>query len=71
MPADSRVLRALDEAGIDYEVMPCDPDLADTADFCRAYGVDPAESANTILVASRRLRGTTPSVSRWPPPGWM
>lgn len=57
MPADPRVLQALDAAEIDYEVMPCDPDLADTAEFCRAYGVDPAESANTIVVASRRPPG--------------
>lgn len=57
MPADPRVLEALDEARVDYEVMPCDPELADTAEFCRAYGVDPAESANTILVASRRPPG--------------
>lgn len=57
MSADPRVLRALDGAGIDYEVMPCEPSLADTAEFCRAYGVDPAESANTILVASRRPPG--------------
>ncbi|MDH3248731.1 MAG: hypothetical protein OEQ47_07205 [Acidimicrobiia bacterium] len=41
----------------EYEVMPCDPSLADTAAFCEAYGVDPAESANTILVASKRPLG--------------
>lgn len=41
----------------EYEVMPCDPSLADTAAFCEAYGVDPADSANTILVASRRPHG--------------
>lgn len=57
MPPDPRVTRLLDDGGIDYEVMPCDPDLADTAAFCEAYGVDPAESANTILVASRRPAG--------------
>ncbi len=40
-----------------YEVMACDPSLADTAAFCEAYGVDPADSANTILVASKRPAG--------------
>ena len=40
-----------------FEVMACDPDLADTAAFCEAYGVDPADSANTILVASKRPAG--------------
>lgn len=57
MPADPRVLSALDEAGVDYSVMDCDPDLADTADFCAAYGVDPAASANAILVASKKPPG--------------
>ncbi|MFP3915402.1 MAG: YbaK/EbsC family protein [Actinomycetota bacterium] len=57
MAADPRVLGALEEADIPYEVMPCAPELADTADFCRAYGVDPGESANTIVVASRRPPG--------------
>ncbi len=41
----------------EYEVMPCDPSLADTGAFCEAYGVDPADSANTILVASKRPPG--------------
>ena len=41
----------------DYEVMRCDPSLADTAAFCEAYGVEPADSANTILVASKRPPG--------------
>lgn len=57
MAADPRVIEALDAAGVTYEVMPCDPELADTAAFCEAYGVDPSESANTILVASRRPPG--------------
>lgn len=57
MPPDPKVIAALDEAGFDYEVMDCDPELADTARFCAAYGVDPAESANTILIASRKPPG--------------
>lgn len=57
MSADPQVLEALDAASVTYEVMDCDPDLADTAEFCRAYGVDPSESANAILVASRRPPG--------------
>lgn len=55
------LLREVDDAlsalGVDYRVMECDPALADTAAFCEAYGVDPADSANTILVASRRPEG--------------
>jgi prolyl-tRNA editing enzyme YbaK/EbsC (Cys-tRNA(Pro) deacylase) len=52
------VIESLAAHGVtEYEVMPCDPSLADTAAFCEAYGVDPAESANTILVASKRPLG--------------
>jgi prolyl-tRNA editing enzyme YbaK/EbsC (Cys-tRNA(Pro) deacylase) len=43
--------------GIEFEEMACDPDLADTAQFCEAYGVPLERSANTILVASRRPEG--------------
>jgi prolyl-tRNA editing enzyme YbaK/EbsC (Cys-tRNA(Pro) deacylase) len=31
-----------------------DPDLADTAAFCAAYGVTLAESANCVIVAAKR-----------------
>ena len=31
-----------------------DPELADTAAFCDRYGVDPAESANCVVVVGRR-----------------
>lgn len=48
------VRTALEALGARYEVMPCDPALADTAAFCAHYGVDPGRSVNTILVASRR-----------------
>ncbi len=52
------VIGALAAHGVvDYDVMACDPSLADTAAFCEAYGVDPADSANTILVASKRPPG--------------
>lgn len=51
------VERQLSDLGIPYSVMECDPDFADTAAFCARYGVDPADSANTILVASKRPPG--------------
>ena len=35
-------------------VAPIDPDLADTAAFCEAYGVTLEESANCVIVAGRR-----------------
>ncbi|MGA8038838.1 MAG: YbaK/EbsC family protein, partial [Acidimicrobiia bacterium] len=37
--------------------MPCDPELADTAQFCEAYGVPLERSANAIVVASRKPEG--------------
>jgi prolyl-tRNA editing enzyme YbaK/EbsC (Cys-tRNA(Pro) deacylase) len=45
------------EAPIDGDqimVAPIDPDLADTAAFCDAYGVTLDESANCVVVAGRR-----------------
>jgi prolyl-tRNA editing enzyme YbaK/EbsC (Cys-tRNA(Pro) deacylase) len=47
------VLAAADASGVPYEALPCDPDFADTAAFCERYGIDPADSANTIVVASK------------------
>jgi prolyl-tRNA editing enzyme YbaK/EbsC (Cys-tRNA(Pro) deacylase) len=47
------VVAALDARDVDYEVMPCDPDFADTAAFCEKYGISPDESANTILVVGK------------------
>ncbi len=57
MTAHPDVLAHLDRLGVEYEVMDCDPDLADTAQFCEAYGVALEESANAILVASRKPEG--------------
>ena len=43
----------LDSSGLDFEVWPCDPELADTARFCEHYGVALENSANAILVRSK------------------
>jgi prolyl-tRNA editing enzyme YbaK/EbsC (Cys-tRNA(Pro) deacylase) len=42
-------------AGIEvaYELFPCDPALADTAQFCAAYGWPFEDSANTIVVVGK------------------
>ena len=37
-----------------YEVLSCDPDLADTAAFCAHYGFSIEQAANTIIVASKK-----------------
>ena len=47
------VLQQLDDLGLAYEVVPCDPDLADTAAFCKAYGYAPEDSANAIVVIGK------------------
>jgi prolyl-tRNA editing enzyme YbaK/EbsC (Cys-tRNA(Pro) deacylase) len=51
---EAAVAEVLDRTGVPYELLPCDPDLADTAAFCAHYGWSPEMSANTILVASKK-----------------
>lgn len=48
------VHRQLVDLGVVHREMECEAELADTAAFCAHYSVDPADSANTILVASKR-----------------
>jgi prolyl-tRNA editing enzyme YbaK/EbsC (Cys-tRNA(Pro) deacylase) len=50
---DTRIQDQLDRLGVAYELFPCDPALADTANFCAAYGFKLEESANTILVIGK------------------
>lgn len=57
MSAAPEVIEDLERLGLEYEVMPCDPELADTADFCAAYDIPLENSANAILVASRKPEG--------------
>ncbi|MCH9804264.1 hypothetical protein OAC41_02075 [Acidimicrobiales bacterium] len=47
------VLDQLRDLGVDYELVLCDPDLADTAQFCEAYGFSMDDSANAIVVAGK------------------
>ncbi len=59
MTADLRavVIAGLEAVGADYTTMECDPDLADTAAFCAHYGIPPDQSANAIVLASKRPEG--------------
>jgi prolyl-tRNA editing enzyme YbaK/EbsC (Cys-tRNA(Pro) deacylase) len=52
------VRSALIALGVSFEVMECDPALADTAAFVAAYGIPLDRSANTILVASKGAEPT-------------
>lgn len=53
----SVVIDALDNANASYTTMECDPNLADTAAFCEHYGIPPDQSANAIVLASKKPAG--------------
>jgi prolyl-tRNA editing enzyme YbaK/EbsC (Cys-tRNA(Pro) deacylase) len=50
---DPAVQRELDALAIPYEVLPCNPDWADTDVFCANYDIPRENAANTILVAAK------------------
>lgn len=49
-----QVRQTLEAARVDFEVMDCDPSLADTQQFCEHYGIPFANSANAILIKSKK-----------------
>lgn len=52
-----RVREAMEASGItEIEVLACEPELADTAEFCAHYGIPAEEACNAILVVLK----TTP-----------
>ncbi len=51
--ASDLVLDAAAATGHPYEIVPCDPDLADTAAFCETYGYTLDQSANAIVVVGK------------------
>ena len=48
-----RIEATLEASQVDYEILPCDPELADTAVFCERYGYPMSVSVNTILVKAK------------------
>ena len=46
-------VETLESLGVEYEIVGCDPALADTAQFCEAYGYALEDSANTIVVVGK------------------
>lgn len=50
---ENEVRAALNALDVEHEIVPCDPELADTAAFCAAYGYAPEQSANTIIVIGK------------------
>ncbi len=51
--APDAVLDAARATGHPVEIVPCDPELADTAAFCAAYGYGLDQSANAIVVVGK------------------
>ena len=53
MSVEEDVRQQLAALGVEHEIVPCDPSLADTAAFCAAYGYAVEDSANTLLVVGK------------------
>ncbi|HXJ79666.1 MAG TPA: YbaK/EbsC family protein [Candidatus Methylomirabilis sp.] len=51
---EQRVAEVLGRLGLPYEVVRIDPAYADTAQFCQQYGFPMEQSANTIIVGSKK-----------------
>lgn len=50
---EAAVRAAAERSGVDFELVPCDPELADTAAFCEAYGYPLEDSANCVVVVGK------------------
>lgn len=49
---EPEIASRINALGVEYEVLECDPDYADTVAFCEHYGYSLADSANCIVCAS-------------------
>lgn len=52
--SEQNVVETLNKLGIPYEIIPIDPEFADTIAFCGKYGYPLERSCNTIIVTSKR-----------------
>ena len=50
----SEVADVMSELGVEYTSIDCAPEFADTQQFCDHYGYSVDESANVLLIASKR-----------------
>ena len=50
---ETRLVEALNSLNVDYELLACDPKLADTITYCKRTGCELADCANTIIVKSK------------------
>lgn len=53
-PIEQRVREVLDGLALHHEMVEIDPQYADTAAFCAQYGFPMEQSANTIVVGSKK-----------------
>lgn len=52
--SSSAVASVLDKLQLQHTVIDCDPEFADTHKFCSHYGYSLEESANVLLIASKK-----------------
>ena len=52
-PHIRQIRHILERSGLAFEILRCDPELADTAVFCEHYGVSLEDSVNTILIKAK------------------
>ena len=48
-----KIRQFIESTKLEFEVMDCNPDLADTYIFCKEYGIDLEDSVNTIVVKTK------------------
>ena len=48
-----KIRQFLESTRLEFEVMDCDPELADTNVFCKEYGIDLEDSVNAILIKTK------------------
>ena len=48
-----KIRQFLESTNLEFEVMGCNPELADTKIFCKEYGIDLKDSVNAILVKTK------------------
>jgi prolyl-tRNA editing enzyme YbaK/EbsC (Cys-tRNA(Pro) deacylase) len=53
MQTEPGLRSTLEQLHVPFEIIPCDPALADTATFCATYGYPLEDSANTIVVVGK------------------
>ena len=51
---DNAVAQELKRLSVTYKAVACDPELADTVDFCHHYNYSVEESANALLICSTK-----------------